>query len=130
MRAGRLTIAFLAALFAAGGAQARSYDCADPASAPEGVWTATQEQHDAFVADLRAVPDGPDGEFMKRICPVIENGEQVFMIGALHVVDDFAVCDDPANYAMFYDPDKRSFGDRITGQTFCARGMKIARPHE
>ena len=66
--------------------------------------------------------------FMPRTCGTIENGRQMIMTGALHIVGDYALCDDDANFAVFFDPETRKFGEIIPHQKLCANGQKIRRP--
>jgi hypothetical protein len=110
-------------------AQARSYDCAGAPSdfAPEGTWQLTEDDARQMLTDWSAHPPVV-GSFVPRFCGTIENGQRMIMIGALHITGNDALCDDPANFSVFYDPRTRSFGAPITGQTFCARGRVLHRP--
>jgi hypothetical protein len=123
-----LTAALGAAAFA-GQAQARdSYDCADFQHAfPEGSWSVSDEQKKQFYADLEAAfPNWND--FMTRTCGVVEGGKQMILVGALHVVDERAMCEDDANFGVLYDPQTRKFGDVAPHQKLCWHGDKIPRP--
>lgn len=117
-------VAFLSAT----SAQARSYDCAEADHAPEGAWQPEQSQTEEAYAELNKQKGW--GDFMYRACGTIENGQQVFLVGALHVVDGFAICDDDANYAMFYDPKTKTFSTPIAHQKLCGHGQKIPRPQQ
>jgi hypothetical protein len=129
MKLHRIALACAAAALFATVAQARSYDCAGTSSdfAPEGIWSLTEGDAEQMLTDLSAHPPA-EGEFLPRFCGVIENGQRMILIGALHVTGDDALCDDAANFALFYDPRARSFGAPISGQTFCARGRVFHRP--
>lgn len=105
---------------------AHSYDCAQDDYAPEGIWEPTDADMRQFFQDAEKRPDF--ATFMYRSCGVIEGGQKMIMSGALHVVDDYAICDDDANFALFYDPRTRSFGEVIPRQKLCGAGRKIPRP--
>jgi hypothetical protein len=105
----------------AGAAQARdSYDCADHVgiSAQER-WSPSEAQFRQAIGDFyRSFPS--QEHFSIRMCGVTENGAQVMIVGALHMVADKKICDDDLNFAVLYDPNTRKFGDAVPHQTFCA----------
>lgn len=101
---------------AGGGAQASAYDCANPDAAPEGHWDMAQDQAKAFYTDAMSQPFASG--FLLRFCGVIVKGEQLVMIGAIRMNGSERVCDDPSNFGLIYDPKKRSYGDKVVGQTF------------
>lgn len=109
-------VAVLAAVLCASGAQARSYDCAAPLDG--STWAPTPAQVDQLLDDWSANSGLRADDYVPRFCGVTESGRRVIMIGALHIVGDFALCDDPANFAVFYDPGTRRFSGRIPKQTF------------
>jgi hypothetical protein len=120
---------FAGTVLCAGAAQARdTYDCADYAhAAPEGWWHLTDEQEAQFYKDLHvAFPNW--GDFMVRSCGVMEGGKQMVLVGALHVVDNYAMCEDEANFGVLYDPQTRKFGEVVPHQKLCWHGDKIPRP--
>jgi len=120
-------VIFAPTLAPAAESEARSYDCAAEDSAPGGDWHLTQPQFEQFLDDWHKHDEW--SAFMPRTCGTIENGQQMIMTGALHIVGDYALCDDDANFAIFYDPKTRTFGDVIPHQKLCANGQKIPRPH-
>jgi hypothetical protein len=75
-----------------------------------------------MIGDIEAQEFGKPKHFMYRFCGTYEDGTQVIMVGAQEIVDDKPVCDSPANYAVFYDPKKRSFSSVIPGVNMCKPG--------
>jgi hypothetical protein len=129
VRSKRCLILIVGAALFTGSAQARdSYDCADYKNvAPEGWWSPSDDQKKQFYSDLEvAFPHWND--FMMRTCGVVEGGKQLILVGALHVVDEHAMCEDDANFGVLYDPQTRKFGDVVPHQKLCWHGDKIPRP--
>jgi len=113
----------------AGPLQARtSYDCADISYDLGDSWEPTDQQKAQLYSDMDAHFPARD-DFMIRSCAVIEDGRKLFLVGALHIVDDLAICDDDTNFGVLYDPDTRKFGEVVPHQKLCGRGTKIPRPH-
>jgi hypothetical protein len=106
-------------LLIASGAQARSYNCADPAGTPNGQWELNETIVQQLLTDIQAQHFGAPKKFGYRFCGSIENGEQVIMVGAIEDADGKHICDSSANFAVFYDPRKRTFGDLISGVNLC-----------
>lgn len=109
------------AVLCAGSAQARdSNDCADHVGIPvEERWSPSEAQIRQAIGDFyRFFPS--QEHFSIRMCGVTENGAQVMIVGALHMVADKKVCDDDLNFAVLYDPNTRKFGDAVPHQKFCA----------
>jgi hypothetical protein len=112
----------------ASAAQARtSYDCADISYNLGDSWEPTDWQQEQFYSDLAAAYPAQN-DFMIRSCAVIEGGRKLFLVGALHIVDNSALCDDEANFGVLYDPATRKFGEVVPHQKLCGRGAKIPRP--
>jgi hypothetical protein len=106
-------------LLFASGAQARGYNCAVPADRPEGRWDMDQPLTMQVIGDIGAQKFEAPLHFKYRFCGSIENGQQLIMVGMIAIKDSGPVCDAPENFAIFYDPNARTFGKPIPGQTFC-----------
>jgi hypothetical protein len=105
-----------------GNADARSFNCADPASRSDGRWSLDQTLSMQVVGDIQSQGLGAPRHFKYRFCGALENGEQVILIGAQEIVDGVPKCDSSNNFGVLYDPRKRSFGTVTTGVDMCIPG--------
>jgi hypothetical protein len=122
MKARHLACVVVPALLFAGGAEARSFNCADPASRPDGKWPLDQTLSMQIVSDIESQGPGKPRHFKYRFCGSIENGQQMILLGAIEIVDGAPVCDSSNNFGVIYDPRKHSFGDVTTGVNMCIPG--------
>lgn len=110
----------MACLLVAPVAEARSYNCANPDSRPNGKWSLGDEtMMRQLVDDISSQGFGKPKHFKFRFCGTYEDSVQVIMVGAQEIVDDKPVCNSPDNYAVFYDPKKRTFSALVTGIDMC-----------
>ena len=116
------------ALLVSGSAEARSYNCADPDGTPNGQWELNETLVQQLLTDIQGQHFGAPKIFGYRFCGSIENGEQMVMIGAIEDLDGRHLCDSSANFAVFYDPRKRTFGNLIPGVNLCMPGTPGSRP--
>jgi len=117
-RSGLALAAFAAVLFFARGAAAETYSCIDADHTPDKQWEINQEQAVNLLTDIEAQPFGKKQGFTYRFCGVQENGQYVILINFLKERDGHTYCGSDDNFALFYDPQKRTFSDKLTGD-FC-----------
>jgi hypothetical protein len=71
-----------------------------------------------LLTDLETQPFGKTHQFTYRFCGVQENGQYVILINVLKAREGRTYCGSDDNFALFYDPNKRTFSDKFTGD-FC-----------
>ncbi len=106
-------------MLCASGAVARSYNCADPSSRPEGKWSLDANISQQVVADIASRGLGAPRHFKYRMCGSMENGQLIVLIGAFEIIDGAPACDSEEDFAVFYDPRNRMFGEVIPGVNLC-----------
>ncbi|MGD0192962.1 MAG: hypothetical protein ABSD74_19665 [Rhizomicrobium sp.] len=128
MKSRYLPCVAVCAFLVAGSASARSFNCADPASRPDGTWSLDQPLSMQLVGDIQSQRLGAPTHFKYRFCGTLENGEQMILVGAMEIVDGAPKCDSGNNFGVLYDPRKRSFGTMTTGVNMCFPGTAPATP--